>query len=241
MKFLNVYDVTVDSIKNTNQRKVIEDIDIIYMHQYSVIATAIPAVLVKHNEKVFQYFQTQMQYMNTPYYVSENYKYFSKLISLNTKQGFKQKSIKTLNAVFTQVYDLFENFDNSLHAENPAYATFYNFSRAFSDEFYKPDFFIKYIYLNLELLFLIKKVKPKKKIKKKKNLQKTLVSYLPQRSRFSITIRIINAYLNQSTERSKINRVRDSLLYLVFSGKSSFLYKKKLAMYNKLLEKKKFY
>jgi hypothetical protein len=206
-----------------------------------VFSNATPAALIQHNEHVFKFFQIQSRYLRTPYGMSDNYRFFSKLAALNTKKGYKQKAIRTLNDVFTQIYQLFEVYDHSLQGETASYGVFFNFSRAFADEFYKPDFFIKYVYLNLELLFLIKKVKPKKKLKKKKNQQKTLVSYLSQRSRVSVTTRVINAYLNQSNERSKSTRIRDSLLYLVFSGKSSFLYKKKLAMYNKLLEKKKFY
>lgn len=244
VKFLNVYDVAIDSIKNDTQNKNTKKLlqtDLVYKQTYSITASANPSVLIKHNEKVFQFFQIYNRYNRTAHYSSDNYRYFSKLVSLNTKTGFKQKSIKTLNKVFTQIYQLFEVFDNDIYTENPAYSTFYNFSRVFSDEFYKPDFLIKYVYLNLELLFLIKKVKPKKKLKKKKHTPKTLVSYLSQKSRTSITVRLINAYLNQSSDRDRSVRMRDALLYLVFSGKNSFLYKKKLSMYNKLLEKKKFY
>lgn len=223
------------------RNKTNENIELLYKPTFGVAAKANPYELVVHNDRVFQFSQTHAKYLRVSYYMSDSYKLMSKLITLNTKTGFKAKAKKTINGAFTQIYGLFESFDIAVHAENPAYTVFYNFSRSFTDEFYKPDFFLKYVYLNLELLFLIKKIKPKKKLKKKKNQQKTMVSYLSQRSRVSITTRIINAYLNQSNERIHIDRIRDSLLYLAFSGKSSFLYKKKLAMYNKLLEKKKFY
>jgi hypothetical protein len=68
-----------------------------------------------------------------------------------------------------------------------------------------------------------------------------MISYLSPNSRINVTIRLINFYLNSSIERDKIKRIGDALLYLSFAGKNSFLYRKKLSMYNKLLEKKKFY
>jgi len=95
--------------------------------------------------------------------------------------------------------------------------------------------------LYLELIFLIKRVKPKKKIKKKKNQKKTVMSYIHNASRARITIRLISAYINSSAEKNNVRRLGDSILYLSLAGKESFLYKKKLSMYEKILEKKKFY
>jgi hypothetical protein len=41
--------------------------------------------------------------------------------------------------------------------------------------------------------------------------------------------------------RTNVKRFGGALLYLILSGKESFLFKKKMALYSKLLEKKKFY
>jgi len=91
------------------------------------------------------------------------------------------------------------------------------------------------------LIFLIKRTKPKKKLKKKKAQPKAVISFLQKNSRNNITIRLMSAYLNRSTEKKNIRRLGDAILYLVLAGKESFLYKKKLSMYEKILEKKKFY
>lgn len=239
MKFLHAYNIAVHS--ETLQFNQSNYASSLQLSNYSVMSLSSPMSLVHHNERVFQFFQTKARFLSIPYHDYDSFKIYKKLSTLNTRQGFKQKSLQSLNDAFMQVYQLFETYDNDIQADNPAYGVFYNFSRTFVEDFYKPDFFLKYIYTNLELLFLIKKIKPKKKVKKKKNQQKTMVSYLSQKSRVSITTRVINAYLNQTNERIRSNRIRDALIYLVFSGKNSFLYKKKLAMYNKLLEKKKFY
>jgi len=151
------------------------------------------------------------------------------------------KAFKLLGAVLNYIQTFFITFDKTLYEEYPAYAAFFEFSRNFSDEFYSADFLLRYIYLYSELIFIIKKVKAKKKKKKKKLQPKILVSYLPKSSRANITIRLINAYLNNSPARRGVGRLGDALLYLVLSGKNSFLYKKKLSMYEKILEKKKFY
>lgn len=144
-------------------------------------------------------------------------------------------------SILQYIYGFFFEFDKVLYNEYSSYISFFEFSRNFPEEFYKPDFFVKYVHLYAELIFLIKRVKPKKKLKKKKVQQKLLVSYLPGSTRLNITLRMISAYINSSNTNDKTYRLGDSLLYLILAGKSSFIYKKKLSMYNKLLEKKKFY
>ena len=240
VKFLNAYSVFVVADEKSKNKKIVID-DALRNYTYNSTSKATPLPLIKHNDKVFQNLQIYSSYNKIPFYMSENYRLISKIIELNTKKGLKNKSIKIFNNAMRYIYGLFDNFDNVLAQDTPSYSVFYNFSKTFEDEFYKPDFFIRYIYASLELLFLIKRIKPKKKTKKKKNQTKTMVSYLSQKSRYSITIRVINAYLNRFNERSGDKRIGDSILYLAFSGKNSFLYKKKILMYNKLLEKKKFY
>jgi hypothetical protein len=237
----------LNSIKlntKTRKKKSIEGghlVRLININTYSAIQQNSPILLTDYNKTIFDSFQINIRLKKQAYYRSANNALFIKLISLNTKQGLKKKSMSTFSNVLAYIYQHFSVFDNAIYAENSAYITFYNFSKNFSDEFYKADFLIRYIYLYLELLFLIKRIKPKKKVKKKKIQQKTMVSYLSPKSRVNVTIRLINAYINSSIERSKTKRIGDALLYLSFYGKKSFLYKKKLSMYNKLLEKKKFY
>jgi len=201
----------------------------------------IPTEIIKNNEKVFIYYQIKLQLKKTPYQYSDSYKFIKKLISLNTKRGYKLKSVQIYSNVLDYIYSYFESFDASLESEYPTYHSFFEFSRNFPQEFYKPDFLVRYIHLYLELIFLLKRVKPKKKLKKKKNIPKTLISYIPNHSRANITLRIINSYVNNSNTYNNVIRIGNALMYLVLAGKNSFLYKKKLSMYNKLLEKKKFY
>ena len=240
----------VDFVKFLNGWEVYNDNSIVIkkksVHISELTSTLISSnstnyTLLKHNDHVFTYFQTNARIFNIAHHYSENYKIFVKIVALNTKCGYKQKSLNTLHYALAYVYDHFNTFDTNLNKEYTTYTTFYNFSKTFTNEFYKPDFLIKFVYLYLELLFLIKRVKPKKKLKKKKLQSKSLVSYLPNKARYNITVRLINAYINNSTTHSKTERMGDALMYLILSGKNSFLYRKKITMYNKLLEKKKFY
>lgn len=201
----------------------------------------IPLTLVLRDERVFNYFQTVNILHQNGFYKNANTMFFEKLIALNTKCGFKLKAFSTYGVALNFVHNYFNTFNEDINKEYPTYSVFFEFSRTFSEEFYKPDFFIKYIHLYLEFIFLVKKVKPKKKSKKRKQPSKMLISYIPTRSRSGITLRVINAYINGLDNRSKTARIAHSLLYLALSGKTSFLYIKKLTMYNKLLEKKKFY
>ena len=194
-----------------------------------------------NNENLFIYFQLQHQLLKLPYHTLNSSKLTKKLISLNTKKGYKTKALYLFSDVISYIYSYFSYFDSSLNSEYSTYATFFEFSRTFPEEFYQPDFLIRYVHLYLELVFLIKKIKPKKKSKKKKNIPKILVSYVPKNTRSNITLRIINTYINNSGIFNNNIRLGNSLLYLVLSGKNSFLYKKKLNLYSKLLEKKKFY
>jgi hypothetical protein len=240
VKFLNSFNTVCFEHSETKQRSVLLK-QLLNSTVYTIVSKSTPNPLIVHNQYVFNYFQTYAQLTRIAYYKSESYQLFTKLISLNTKRGLKQKSFNTLCSALRYIHTCFNDFDNNINSEHPTYSVFYNFSRTFFENFYRPDFFIRYVYLYLELIFLIKRVKPKKKLKKKKIQKKVMVSYLPQKARTNITIRLINAYLNSSPTHNKVFRVGDALLYLILSGKNSFLYTKKLSMYNKLLEKKKFY
>lgn len=194
-----------------------------------------------NDENTFIYFQLQKQLLRIKHHSSDNCKFIKKLVNLNTKRGYKAKALNLFSGILTYIYNYFSYFDDSLNHDYPTYCTFFEFSRAFPEEFYKPDFLVRYVHLYLELVFLIKKIKPKKKLKKKKHVPKVLISYVPKNTRSNITLRIINTYINNSYVFDKSVRLGNSLLYLALSGRNSFLYKKKLNMYSKLLEKKKFY
>ncbi len=226
VKFLNSIN-TFTTLKNTNTAK--------------GTVQNIPENITYNNDVVFTYFQLASQIKKIGYYNSDDYKFFKKLITLNTKNGYKLKSFHIYSGVLNYIYSYFHSFDSTISEEYPSYKNFFEFSKNFSQEFYKPDFFIKYIHLYLELIFLIKKVKPKKKLKKKKTSLKTLVSYIPNNTRSNITLRIINSYVNNASTYNSVVKIGNAIMYLAFAGKNSFLYKKKLSMYNKLLEKKKFY
>jgi len=143
----------------------------IYQSTAGIVFLSTPIELINHNKQVFTYFQKNITGLKKNYYNSENYKYFIKLVTLNTKCGFKLKAFKFFCAANVEIYKNFNEFNSSLYEKHPTYKNFYEFSKMFAEEFYKSDFFIKYIFIYLELLYLIKKIKPKKKKKKKNQLK----------------------------------------------------------------------
>lgn len=176
-----------------------------------------------------------------PYHKQNGGVFFNKIVNLNIKRGLKQKTRLIFLKTIFYIQSYFNNFDMDLNAEYMSYSSFFEFSRTFSREFYNLDFIFKYLYSNIELLFLIKKLKPTKKTKKQKSTPKYIISYISKKSRLSITLRVINSYINSNDTFLNHIRLGNSLLYLMLGGKNSFLYKKKLSLYTKLLEKKKFY
>lgn len=196
-------------------------------------------ITTTNHETIFTYNQLNLIVKKTAYHDLEDYKFFKKLVTLNTKNGYKLKALHVYSGALQYIYNYFNLFDSNLSNDYASYKNFFEFSQNFSYEFYKPDFFIRYIHSQLEIIFLLKKVKLKKK--KKASIPKVLISYIPSRARASITLRLINSYINNSSITNNTIRVGNALLYLALSGRNSFLYKKKLTMYNKLLEKKKFY
>jgi hypothetical protein len=165
-----------------------------------------------------------------------------RFIALNTKCGNKLKISKIFYKSFNYIYAYFNEFDHTLNINYPTYAGLFEFSRMFSERFYKADFLLLRIYNITELIFLIKNVRPKRKKKTKKHKQlKAIMVYLPFKKRATLTTRLISTYLSYGSSRSIEQRFGDSLFYLILAGRESFLYKKKLAMYTKILEKKKFY
>jgi hypothetical protein len=128
---------------------------------------AVPLELLNHTEYLYTY-SSSIQIINkTPYWAADNAHIMRKLITLNTKQGLKLKASKLFCLVLQQLHNYFVEFRRDIYAVHPAYNMFFGFSREFPNNFYKPDFLIRYIYLYLELIFLIKRVKPRKKKKKK--------------------------------------------------------------------------
>jgi hypothetical protein len=214
-----------------------------FEHHYPshLITKSIPEPLVWQNERVFFYSQWDIARHRRPYTTLYNFQYYKKLINLNTKCGLKSQTRSSLSQAFTMIYSHFYGFDSELSAEYPNYRVFFEFSQTFADGFYQPDFFLRYIHSQVELIFLIKKTHPSKKKKNIKTSPKLTIVYISKKRRAALTLRLINTYINSFDLRRKSERYRSALMYLSFSGTNSFLRKQKLLMYTKLLERKKFY
>jgi len=239
VKFLYKWNTSIDANLSIYKKNIH---DYLNYSNAKIVSCSFPHELISHNTSVWVYFSKVAILRNYKYWNSANNQLIRKLISLNTKKGNKFKAVKLFNNVLHYINAFFINFNVSLHKEHPAYMTFWNFSKNFPTEFYAPDFMFRYIYLYTELIFLIKTIKPKSKKKRKKKIQlKSMVCYLNRSSRRNVTIRLINAYINSSGVHNNVARLGDSIMYLIFLGKNSFLYKKKISMYQKILEKKKFY
>jgi len=190
---------------------------------------------------LFNQLQTINAHNKVKHSYNENYRLFANLVALNTKNGFRKKALMTLANSLEQIYEYFVEFDAELNLEYPGYAVFFDFAKIFPNEFYKPDFMLQYVYNYLELIFIAKRAKVKKKKKKKTLLPKLTVVYIPHSMRTSVTLRIMNAYFNKFAVFKKCDRISSALIYLTLAGKTSVLYRKKIIMYNKLLEKKRFF
>jgi len=189
--------------------------------------TQTPTAIRTNNDKVFHYFQLYYTTNFKPYKESEDTILVKRLNSLNIKRGAKIKSYHLFSNALNYTHNYFDDFDTTLSSTYSSYASFFEFSRNFPQEFYKQDFFLRFIYLHLELIFLLKKIRPKKKLKKKKITPKISINYISGTKRVTTTLRVINAYLNSSTIQNNVARIGNALLYLTLSEKNSFLYKKK--------------
>jgi len=232
--------IHADSNENSNTRSVFLKKQLVNNNQL-LIGHSIQG-LDRYNTSMFHKMIIYNVLLKVPHHSIGGQEIFKKLVRLNTKCGFKHRTYRLFCEVIVYVCSYFEEFDKDLSETYPAYITLVEFSRAFPDEFCKLDFFLKYLCNTLFLIFILKKIKPKKKMKKRKKTPlKIKISYISQRQRLGVTIRLINAYINSSPERLNVHRLGDALLYLLLAGKESFLYKKKVLMYSKLLERKKFY
>lgn len=164
--------------------------------------------------------------------------YLTKLVKLNTADGLKLRGLKFVWHGTKGVYSNFDQYDTNLANTFPNYTIFFEFAKTFSTEFYNRMFILNYVYSLIELVFIIKKSRTKKK--KKKPSTKIIIKYLPKRARTTLTLRLINMYIKTYNERHLNKRIENGLFYLSLAGKSSFLYQKKLGLYSKLLEKRKF-
>lgn len=175
-----------------------------------------------------------------PFYKNRQTDFVNKLIKLNTKRGYKLRAYSFIAAAINEIYNTFQEFDPILYSEYREYLLFFNFAKSFPEEFYAPSYLLTYIYQYTELVFLLKRIRTKKR--KKTQIQTRLkISYVGRGQRQNITLRLINEFCKAQALPKVGSRYVSGLLYLFLSGRRSFLYKKKMSLYNKLLEKKKFY
>ena len=171
---------------------------------------------------------------------TENTSVFLTLVRLNTKRGLRHKVLRAFKHSLTGVNQLFGTYNIDLANEHTPYNTFFEFSRNFPKSFYSSEFFFKYIHTLADLVFFVKRIKPRKKLKKITPVR-TSIEYIPRYKRFQLTTRILASYINNCNARTLSTQITTAVLYLAFFGKQSFLYKKKISIYQKLMEKKKFY
>ncbi len=243
MKFVNSWITASENYENI-KTKHLHILSLIKISQAGIIYGGTSLSEINQASRVFEYYQTLSILLKTTKYIHYDYELFSKIIKLNTKCGYKQKALHTFFYALQYIYSHFEAFDHEVYAQYPSYLSFFEFSRSAPEQFYKANFFLRYIHNYMELLFILKKTKILKK-KKKKNTKnskiKIKVSFVAKHNRSAVTTRLISLYINQFALATKNHRVRTGLFYLLLSGKQSVLYLKKLSMYNTLLEKKKFY
>lgn len=224
------------------QKNIKASLDIYASSTTLLIANNLDNYQTQQHATHFDTLQTYAVISKTPYYKNRPYNDMLHFIRLNTKNGLKLKAARYINASVQTLYQIFGKHDEGLMAVYPNYASLLEYSRNFSDEFYQPDFFFTFLYTALELVFLVKRIKPLRKKKKKRTISAKLkVSYVPGHLRKKITFRWINAYCVSYRARTAPEKFINALCYLVLAGSTSFLHKKKLTLYKRLLEKKKFY
>lgn len=153
------------------------------------------------------------------------------------RHGLKIKYLNYLNTAISDIYFSFFYFDKQISSVYGNYMNAINFvSQKFN--FFKISTILNFLIALLEPFFFLKFEKIQKKYKKKykKNFIAKVV-YIRPHKRLNLVLRALMNYISLFSQFELSNRLSSSLLKTIVENKTSFLYKRKIFMYNKVFKK----
>ena len=164
------------------------------------------------------------------------------LVKHYTKNGNKIKGYNLLKSSFYLFFSFFEKFDTELDENYTLYKLYYQYSQENRTIFYNPVFIYINILKYLESTFniCIKTVKKGRK-KSDKSTKELKIGYISPNRRLPYALRTLILFSKQFDYQNAFAKTCYNILYLFLSNKNSVLFKKKIAIVDKLLKLRKLY
>jgi len=166
--------------------------------------------------------------------------YIFKFINTFLKKGMKKKILLLLTSAFTTFFNFtkYSSVYTVQHLSN--YIEMYRHNLAINKNLFFINFILRDIFNLLNPAFNLKLViKNKKKRKKTKKKYTYQINYIFPEKRLSLVYKWINLYSNYFLDKSFKTRIFKSLFYTYIERRNSFLYQKKIEIYNQFIKSKK--
>ena len=163
----------------------------------------------------------------------------TKIINYLTIKGKKQTAYRIYNNTFKLFFSFFETYNQELSENYPLYNTYYQYSLKNKLIFYEPLFIFYNLVSFLQPSFVLTVKKILKKKKQSKKPKELIINYIKPQSRFYFCVKSIVKYSKSFLFNKIEQKMSFSLLNLFLQNKNSFLYKKKLTAYNRIIKLRK--
>lgn len=164
----------------------------------------------------------------------KNY-FFYKFINMIMLDGKKNLAFKNFKNVFLTIFSFFEIYNEELEQNYDLYKVYYEYSIEQKTSFFDPVFFFKTLSKLLEPTFILNKSKKTNKNKE----QEIIIDYVPSFKRTSLFLKSIIIFAKSFDFKNFYMNIAYSVLNNFLTLKNSFLYKRKLLTYSRLLKTKK--
>jgi len=167
----------------------------------------------------------------------KNY-WFNNFVAVLLKKGLKKKLQLSMSVVFMNIINtICNNKIQSIEPQKTLEIYYHNMSSNKNNA--TVNFFLSELLNLLNPAFNLKLGKQNKKKKKVKSKYMFSINYIFPQKRSNIVFKWLNMYSNYFVDKKFSTRLFKSLFYTYLEKKNSFLYIRKLEMYNQYLQSKK--
>jgi hypothetical protein len=153
------------------------------------------------------------------------------------RHGLKIKTLNHFNKGLCDFYFLFYFFDKGLSSDNKNYKDIFNLAPAFGS-FYKFTNILSFLVRELEPFFYLRVTKVEKKYRKKlKKKFTSKITYIDPKKRSNLAFKALAYYPKLFPQYSLYARIGQGLFKTFIEKKDSYLYRRKIFMYSKVLKK----
>jgi len=184
--------------------------------------------------------KTKVNYIDSQqdsYKRSKNLPVVVRFLNYLFRHGLKIKTLNHLNKGLCDFYFLFFFFDKDTNPNYKNYKDIFNLAPAFGS-FYKFTNILSFLVRGLEPFFYLRVTKVEKKYRKKlKRKFTSKIDYIDPKKRSNLAFKALAYYPKLFPQYSLCTRIGQGLFKTFVEKNDSYLYRRKIFMYSKVLKK----